>query len=178
MKDVIENAVDVVESTTDVAEEVIDPNTVYAKLVRRDDGYHVIDFDGTEGPVCRISTDGDGTPWVIFTPNKSNRKCINKKKADKFFDEGNESMDLYYKATKHIGSVGTRIPNEKLISYLPKELQDEYHAIIARAIEAKNADKKQPMTEREKAEAKLARAIEAYEKLTGQKFVTPEASAD
>ena len=51
----------------------------------------------------------------------------------------------------------TRTPNAKLISYLPQDLQDEYNAIIARAIEAKNASKKKPMTEREKLEAKLAK---------------------
>jgi hypothetical protein len=173
MKDVIENAVDVVESTN--VDEVFDPNTVYAKIIKEDDGYHVVDFDGTVGPVCKLVDENDRT--IALTKNKSNRQYFNRAKAEAEIAEKG-FVELYYKATKHIGSVGTRVPNEKLISYLPKELQDEYHAIIARAIEAKNADKKQPMTEREKAEAKLARAIEAYEKLTGQKFVMPEASAD
>lgn len=149
----------------EMVEEIMDPNTVYAKLIRKDDGYHVIDFDGTEGAVCRISADGAGTEWVIFTPNKSNRKCINKKKADKFFDEGNGEMDLYYKATKHIGSTSSRIPNEALIKYLSEEDQAEYKAIIARAMAAKEADKKKPMTEREKLEAKIAKAKEALAKL-------------
>ena len=77
-------------------------------------------------------------------------------------------MDLYYKATKTIGPVGTRLPNEKLISYLSAEDQAEYRAIIDRAIAAKNADKVQPKTELEKAQAKLLKAQAALEKLMAE----------
>ena len=64
---------------------------------------------------------------------------------------------MYFKEAKPAGSSVTRIPNAKLISYLPQELQDEYNAIIARAIEAKNAAKKKPMTQAEKLEAHIAK---------------------
>lgn len=162
------NKKNVVDDVNATVEEVLDENTVYAYLVKREDGYHIIDHDGTEGPVCKVSPDGEGTEWVIFTPNKSNRKYINKKKADKIFAEGAENIPLYYKPTRKIGSTGTHIPNEKLIAYLPEAEQNEYRAIIARAIEAKNADKAKPMTELEKAKAKLEKAKAALAKLEAE----------
>ena len=142
--------------------EELDRETVYAKIVKRDDGYHVVDFDGTEGPVCDKRT-SDG--YIILTPNKANRKCYNEKNAEKLFAEGAECIELYFKPTRKIGAVGTRIPNEKLISYLPEAEQAEYKAIIERAMKARNDAKAVPMTELEKAQAKLAKAQAALEKL-------------
>ena len=147
---------------TEVVEtEVFDADTVYATIVKKEDGYHVIDFDGTEGAVCKIVDDGK---TIALTKNKSNRQWFNIARAEAEIAEKGH-VDLYYKGTKHIGSTGTRVPNEKLISYLPEAEQAEYKAIIARAIEAKNADKKKPMTELEKAKAKLEKAKAALAKL-------------
>ena len=75
---------------------------------------------------------------------------------------------MTYKATRKFGPVGTRLPNEKLISYLPVEDQEEYKAIIARAIEARNADKVKPKTELEKAQESLAKAQAKLEKLLAE----------
>lgn len=142
--------------------EVFDENTVYATIVKKEDGYHVVDFDGTEGPSCKIVDDGK---TIALTKNKSNRQWFNIAKAEvEIAKKGH--VDLYYKATKKLGTPsGNRLPNEKLISYLPEAEQAEYRAIIARAIEAKNADKAKPMTEREKLEAKIAKAQAALAKL-------------
>lgn len=159
---------DTMTNVMDESVEVMDPNTVYAKIIVKEDGYHVVDFDGTEGPVCKLVDENDRT--IALTKNKSNRQYFNRAKADAEIAEKGY-VELYYKATKHIGSIGTRIPNEKLISYLNEEDQAEYKAIIARAIEAKNADKKQPMTEMEKAKARLEKAKAAYEKLLGCAFI-------
>lgn len=150
--------------TTEVTD-VIDTTVALAHLVRRDDGYHVIDADGTEGPVCnKRTTDG----YIILTPNKANRKCYNEKKAKKFFDEGGTQIDLFYKATRQIGSMSNKLPNEKLISYLAEDLQAEYKAIIDRAIAARDDAKAKPMTELEKAQAKLAKAQAALAKLQAE----------
>ena len=88
---------------------------VLAKLVKRDDGYHVIDQDGTEGPVCDKRT-ADG--YIILTPNASNRKCVNEELAEATFANGAEFIPLTFKATRTIGSTGPKIPNAKLIEYL------------------------------------------------------------
>ena len=135
---------------------------IMAKIVLEDDGFHVVDNDGTMGPVCKYCDEGDKT--IVLTPNAANRKWANRAKAleacekDGFFP-------LTYKATRTIGSTGTRLPNEKLIAYLPEELQEEYKAIIARAIEARDAAKAKPLTEKEKLEKKIKKAQEALAKL-------------
>ena len=139
---------------------------VLAKVVRLDDGFHVIDSDGTMGPVCnKRTTDG----YIILTPNAANRKCLNEKNANKFFDENpGGHIPLCYKETRKIGAVGTKMPNAKLISYLSPEEQEEYKAIIARAIEAKQAAENTPKTEAEKLQEKIAKAQKALEKLMAQ----------
>ncbi len=148
---------------TETAE--MDPNTVYAKIIKEDDGYHVIDFDGTVGPVCKLCDENDKT--IALTKNASNRQWFNRAKADAEIAEKG-FVELYYKETKHLGSTSTRIPNEKLISYLPEDLQNEYKAIIARAMAARDADKKKPLTELEKAQAKLEKAKAALAKLQAE----------
>lgn len=139
---------------------------VYAKIIKDEEGnFHVVDFDGTVGPACKFCDANDKT--IVLTKNKSNRQWFNRAKAEAAIAEQGY-VELGYKASRHIGATGGKLPNEKLISYLPQELQDEYKAIIDRAIEARNAAKKQPMTELEKAQAKLAKAQAAYEALLAE----------
>lgn len=140
----------------------IDETKVYAQIVKDDEGYHVIDEEGTMGPACKFCDANDKT--IVLTKNASNRQWFNRAKADAEIAEKGH-VDLYYKATKHFGATGTKLPNEKLISYLSDDLQAEYRAIIDRAIAAREADKVKPMTELEKAQAKLAKAQAALAKL-------------
>lgn len=145
------------------------PDQVLAKVVKREDGYHVIDFDGTEGPVCDKRT-ADG--YIILTKNTANRKCLNEKNAEKFFAENPDGcIELTFKATRTLGPMGSRstaLPNAKLIAYLPEAEQAEYKAIIDRAIAARDADKKKPMTEKEKLEARIAKAKAALAALEAE----------
>lgn len=135
---------------------------VLAKLIKKEDGYHVIDQDGTEGPVCDKRT-ADG--YIILTPNASNRKCVNEELAEATFANGAEFIPLTYKATRTIGSTGPKIPNAKLIDYLDDADKAEYLAIIERARAAYEADKKQPVSEIDKAKARVAKAQAALAKL-------------
>ena len=144
------------------------PDEVLAKIVKEDDGYHVVDQDGTVGPVCKLVDEGGKT--IALTKNAANRFWYNKAKADAEIEQ-NGYCPLYYKASKKFGPAGSRstaLPNAKLISYLSEEEQEEYKAIIARAIAARDADKKKPMTELEKAKAKAEKAKAAYEALLAQ----------
>ena len=145
-------------NTTQIVED-----EVMAKIVKDDEGnFKVIDKDGTIGDICKFCDDGDKT--IVLTPNASNRKWYNRAKAEKEIAE-NGFVALYYKSTKQHGPVGSKLPNEKLISYLSAEEQEEYKAIIARAIEAKNAAKAQPLTAKEKLEAKIAKLQAKLEEL-------------
>lgn len=167
--------------TTKNVDEVVDtivnePNTIdttvpQAYLVKKEDGYHIEALDGTISDKCKLV---DKDQWVVFPQNASNRKCIKVTVAERFFAENGDDakMPLLYRATRVIGegvSRSTKLPNEKLISYLPEAEQEEYRAIIARAIAARDADreanKKKPMTEKEKAQAKVAKLIAQLKEL-------------
>lgn len=144
-------------SLVDTQDEVMDPNTVYAYIVKDDGNYHVEALDGTVGPTCKLVDEGDRT--IALTPNKSNRKWYNRKKADELIASSGK-CPLYYKESKHFDSTGTaHLPNEKLIAYLSEEEQAEYKAIIDRAIAAREAERNRPLTEEEK----LRKQIASYE---------------
>ena len=151
---------------TEINEVTQNPDEVLAYIVKREDGYHVVDHDGTEGPVCyRCTTDG----YLILTPNAANRKNINKRNIDKFFEEHPDGrIELTYKDTRKLNSYGPKMPNAKLISYLSEEEQEEYKAIIARAIAARDADKKKPLSPIEKAQLAAQKAQAKYEALLAE----------
>lgn len=138
---------------------------VYAKIIKEDDGYHVVDFDGTVGPACKYCDANDKT--IVLTKNASNRQWFNRAKADAEI-EANGFVLLQYKESKHFGPSGNKLPNEKLIGYLSEELQAEYKAIIERAKAAREAAKTKPLTELERAQAKLAKAQAALAKLQAE----------
>ena len=145
-KEVVENQVAEVEE--------FDPTVVYAQLVKQDDGYHVIDFDGTVGPVCKITKDGLS---IALTPNRANRQWMLVSVAEKSF-ETSDHIDLYYKPTKHIGSGGGgSILNKNLIKYLSEDEQAELIAIVERAKAAKAADRPAPKTEADRLRDKIAK---------------------
>ena len=138
------------------------PIAVTAKIVIADDGVHLFD-DGVDKGICPNDDFG------YFLPeNSANRKWFSIKKLNEIKAKGVTEIVLAYKATRKLGPIGTHIPNEKLISYLPEDLQAEYRAIIDRAIAAREEAKTKPMTELEKAQAKLAKAQAAYEKLMAE----------
>lgn len=166
--DVVETVDTSIETSTPIAVD----NEPKAYLVKREDGYHVEDLDANLGEVCKIG--GSGEEWIGLTANASNRQWIKIAKADKFFAENGDDakMPLLYKPTRKLGegvSRSTKLPNEKLIRYLPEAEQEEYKAIIARAIQARDAEreanKKKPMTEAEKAQAKVTKLIAQLKEL-------------
>ena len=158
MKKEIENVENVENTTT------FEPGVSTAKLIFADDGVHLID-DGVDKGICPIASDGIA---YVLPVNSANRKWFTVKKADVLREKGITEVELEYRETRKLGPVGSKLPNAKLISYLPEDLQAEYKAIIDRAIAAKNDAKSKPMTELEKAQAKLAKAKAAYDKLIAE----------
>lgn len=144
------------------------PDEVLAKIIKEGDDYHVVDMDGTVGPACKLVDEGGKT--IALTKNTSNRKWYNKAKADEAIAEQG-FCPLTYKPTKVLGPVGSRstaLPNAKLIAYLSEEEQAEYKAIIDRAIAARDADKKKPMSEADKLRAKIEKAKAALAALEAE----------
>lgn len=128
-----------------------------AKIIKDDEGnYHVVDQDGSTGPICKLVDAEDKT--IALTKNASNRQWYNRKKADEAI-AADGFVPLYHKASVKLGERSTKLPNAKLIAYLSEELQAEYKAIIDKAIAAREADRpvKTPPTEAEKLQAKIAK---------------------
>lgn len=156
------DVVETVDTSIETSAAPVDTNEPAAYLVKTEDGYHVEDLDGNLSDVCPLTKDSE---WIVLTENASNRKCVKVTVAERNIAETTK-MPLYFKATRVLGSNGgtsTKLPNEKLIAYLPEAEQEEYKAIIARAIQARDAEreanKKKPMTEAEKAMAKVNKII-------------------
>lgn len=135
------------------------------ELINVDGKYFLVDLASGEEKEFgdKVTTDG----YYKLPDNRANRKCFNKKNLDEIFARG-ETVKLTYKASKTFGPSGTKLPNAKLIAYLPEEVQAEYKAIIDRAIEARNAAKKKPLTEEEKLLAKIAKNKETIAKLEAE----------
>lgn len=161
------------EATMMATDEVMDPNIVYATIIKDEEGnYHVVDFDGEIGPVCKLVDEGERT--IALTPNKSNRKWFNRKRAEEEI-AAKGHVDLYYKTSKVFGPNSARMPYEQLLKYLPEDERKEAEELLREAMRLRDEDKKKPMTDLEKAQAQLEKAKAAYEKLLAQSSdnVTP-----
>lgn len=139
-----------------------DADEILCEIIKEGDDYFLVDLESNEkSEPLKISSDGVA---FVLPANRANRKWATINKVNATLDKG-ERFTMTYKATKKFGPIGNKLPHEKLIAYLSEEDQAEYRAIIARAQEAKAADKAQPKSELEKAKEKLARAQAALDKL-------------
>lgn len=145
---------------------IIDENVI-VKIVKDADGdFHVIDADGTEGRKCTIIENGR---TIALTKNAANRQYCAVAKANAGIEaDGCFVLTVRTTGPRKLGDAPKSIPNAKLISYLSEEEQAEYKAIIDRAIAAREADRKKPMTELEKAQVRLEKARAALAKLQAE----------
>lgn len=144
----------------------VDVNAV-VKIIKDDEGYHCVQPDGTVSGALKIIEDGR---TLVLPKNPANRQYCAVAKADAGITENGEFV-LTVRTTpkKDVSSYSNKLPNEALIAYLPEAEQEEYKAIIARAIAARDAEreanKKKPMTETEKAQAKVTKIIAQLKEL-------------
>lgn len=145
-----------IETVVDEAVETVDTVAEVVKVIKDEDGnFHTVIGDKV-GPVCKIIEDGR---TIVLGKNPANRQYCAVAKANAGI-EADGFFVIVPRTTEPrvLGSMGPKLPNEKLISYLPEAEQEEYRAIIARAIAARDAEKNRPLTEREKAEKALEKA--------------------
>lgn len=92
---------------------------------------------------------------IVLGPNSANRKYI---AHNEFFAKAED--DVYTVEDKTTGPrvLGTAQPDKKLVPYMTAEDKEMYDAIIARAIENRNASKVE-LTEEEKLEKQIAKLI-------------------
>lgn len=95
---------------------------------------------------------------IVLGANSANRKYI---AHNEFFAKATEDGE-YIVEDKTTGPrvLGTSQPDKHLVPYMSEEDKAAYDAIIARAIENRNAQKAKPLTEEEK----LLQQIEKYKK--------------
>lgn len=144
--------------------ETVDTSVVDVKIVFCEDADYLVD-NGTKSEPLQITKDG---LCYVLPVNSANRKWFSLKKIDAAKAAGQTEIVLDYKASRATGSCSQHLPNEKLISYLPEAEQAEYKAIIERAMKAREDAKAKPMTELEKAQARVAKAQAAYDKLLAE----------
>ena len=143
-----------------------------AKIVMDTDGdYHVVDSNGV-GPKCKLcgpapAVKAGGTETIVLTKNDSNRQWFNRAKADAAIAE-HGYCELTYKESKHFGPAGSSLLKNPLMAYMTDEEKADYIAIVQKAIDAKAADKSVPVTDVDKAKAKLEKAKAKYEKLLAE----------
>ena len=155
-----------------VDEVTYEPGEVAAYIVKEGEDYFVTDVEGNRvGDALKTIMDNSKAGVAFVLPkNPSNRKWYNKGNTDKAIEESGKCA-LTYKPTKVLGPMGSRttaLPNAKLIAYLSEEEQAEYKAIIDRAIAARDADKKKPMSEADKLKARIEKAKAALAALEAQ----------
>ena len=145
-------------------------NEVVVKATVSFDGTTYFVEDETHGKQeCTVLDSG----WLTIPENDANRKYLAMGKVNKFFEENPDGViEMTYKATRKLdgtSSSGPRTPNARLISYLSEEDQAEYNAIIERAKAAwatyKEEHKRQPKTEAEKLQAKIAKLQAQFDAL-------------
>lgn len=130
-----------------------------------DNGQHIftaLDLETNEEVAAKNWYEKSKDKWhIVLGPNSANRKYI----AHNEFFAKKDDNDEYVVEDKTTGPrvLGTAQPDKKLVPYMTPEDKEMYDAIIARAIENKNAQKAVELTEEEKImkaiaklEAKLA----------------------
>lgn len=91
---------------------------------------------------------------IVLGPNSANRKYIAHNEFNAKAEDG-----VYVVEDKTTGPrvLGTAQPDKKLVPYMTAEDKEKYDAIIARAIENRNAQKNVELTEEEKLAAQIAK---------------------
>lgn len=128
-------------------------------------GYELVTINdaGNEVSVA-IDKTYPGEPFTLVLPaNEVNRKYFNSKKVDAAGGE----IELTYKESKTLGPRTESAPRKGLEEYLGDEDRTVYLALVEKAKAAREAaNKKQPMTELEKAQRAVARYQAKVDELT------------
>lgn len=111
-----------------------------------------------EAVSCKNWFEKSKDKWhIVLGANSANRKYI---AHNEFFAKAEEGEYIVEDKTTGPRVLGTSQPDKHLVPYMSEEDKAAYDAIIARAIENRNAQKAKPLTEEEK----LLQQIEKYKK--------------
>jgi copper oxidase (laccase) domain-containing protein len=117
--------------------------------------FEAVDLTTGEVVVTKNWFEKSKDKWhIVLGPNSANRKYI---AHNEFYAKSED--DIYIVEDKTTGPrvLGTAQPDKKLVPYMTAEDKEKYDAIIARAIENRNAQKTVELTEEEKLMAQIAK---------------------
>lgn len=140
--------------------------------IKKVDDQYIMDVDGAE-TVLEVKQPKGWDPTLFLPENPTGRKLINLAACDKRLEANGGSFELTEKAARASGPRGRTVPNAKLVEYLKtldngQALYDEYMSIVEATWKAMDDAKAKPLTEREKLEAKIAKAKAALDKLMAE----------
>lgn len=93
---------------------------------------------------------------IVLGPNSANRKYI---AHNEFYAKAVDNEYVVEDKTTGPRVLGTAQPDRKLVPFMTPEDKEKYDAIIARAIENRNNQKKVELTEEEKLEKQIAKLL-------------------
>ena len=138
--------------------------TLLRQSMTAKEGYEIaiIDEYGNE-EILPITKRVPNDPLTLILPeNPSNRKYFKAKKVD---DNGGE-IELTYKETRTLGPKGETQPRKPLEDYLSPDEKVLFLELLEKAKKNREeANKRPPMTELEKAKAKMERIMEQIKRL-------------
>ena len=91
---------------------------------------------------------------IVLGPNSANRKYI---AHNEFFAKAQDGVYVVEDKTTGPRALGTAQPDRKLVPYMTDEDREKYEAIIARAMQNREAQKNVELTEEEKLMAQIAK---------------------
>ena len=104
---------------------------------------------------CKNWFEKSKNKWhIVLGQNSSNRKYV---AHNEFFSKAVDGEYTVEDKTTGPRSLGTAQPDRLLVPYMTAEDKEAYDAIIARAIENRNAQKNTPASEEEKLNAQIAK---------------------
>lgn len=113
------------------------------------------DLTTGEAVTCKNWFEKSKDKWhIVLSANSANRKYI---AHNEFFTKAENGTYIVEDKTTGPRVLGTAQPDKKLVPFMTPEDKEKYDAIIARAIENRNAQKAVELTDEEKLLAQIAK---------------------
>lgn len=117
--------------------------------------FEAVDLASNEQVTVKNWFEKSKDKWhIVLGPNSANRKYI---AHNEFYAKAEDGVYTVEDKTTGPRVLGTAQPDKKLVPFMTPEDKEKYDAIIARAIENRNAQKNVELTEEEKLEAQIAK---------------------
>lgn len=117
--------------------------------------FEAIDLATGEPVACKNWFEKSKDKWhIVLAANSANRKYI---AHNEFHAKAVDGVYTVEDKTTGPRVLGTAQPDKNLVPYMTAEDKEKYDAIIARAIENRNAQKAVELTEEEKLQAQIAK---------------------